>query len=95
MSRVCTVTGKKSIVGNKVSHSQVKTKRQFRPNLVNSSFWSDILNRNIKIKVSTSAIRTVEKHGGFDTWITNAKPSSLSSDILKIKKTISKRLLKK
>ena len=65
MSRVCTVTGKKSIVGNKVSHSQVKTKRQFRPNLVNSSFWSDILNRNIKIKVSTSAIRTVEKHGGF------------------------------
>ena len=63
MSRVCELTGKKVIVGNKVSHSNIKTKRRFYPNLQTKRFFIPEEDKWITLKVSTSALRTIDKKG--------------------------------
>ncbi len=63
MARVCQVTGKKPIVGNKVSHSNIKTKRRFLPNLQTKRFYFVEEDRWISLKVSSEAIRTINKNG--------------------------------
>jgi large subunit ribosomal protein L28 len=63
MARVCQVTGKKPIVGNKVSHSNIKTKRRFLPNLQTKRFYFVEEDRWITLKVSSEAIRTINKNG--------------------------------
>ena len=63
MARVCQVTGKKPIVGNKVSHSNIKTKRRFLPNLQTKRFYFVEEDRWITLKVSSVAIRTINKNG--------------------------------
>ena len=63
MSRVCELTGKKMIVGNTVSHSNIKTKRRFYPNLQTKRFFIPEENKWITLKVSTSALRTINKNG--------------------------------
>jgi large subunit ribosomal protein L28 len=65
MSRVCELTGKKPLVGNNVSHSNKKTKRRFYPNLQEKKFFIPELNKTISLKVSTSALRTINKKGIF------------------------------
>ncbi len=66
MSRICQVTGKKPITGNHVSHSNRKTKRWFYPNLQTKRFFIPEEDRWIKLKVSTSAIRTISKKGIYE-----------------------------
>ena len=63
MSRVCEITGKAVIVGNKVSHSNIKTKRRFYPNLQTKRFFIPEENRYITLRVSAQAIRTINKKG--------------------------------
>jgi large subunit ribosomal protein L28 len=63
MSRVCQLTGKKVMVGNNVSHSMRKTKRKFYPNLVVKKFYLPEEDKHISLKISTSALRTVNKKG--------------------------------
>lgn len=63
MSRVCEITGKKAIVGHKVSHSNVKTKRRFNVNLQVKRFFIPEENKWITLKLSTSALRTINKKG--------------------------------
>lgn len=63
MSRICMITGKKMIVGNKVSHSNIKTKRRFYPNLQEKKFFIPEENRWIRIKVSAAGMRTIDKKG--------------------------------
>lgn len=63
MSRVCQLTGKSVMVGNNVSHSQRKTKRKFYPNLVTKKFYVPEEDAYIILKVSTSALRTINKKG--------------------------------
>ena len=63
MARVCQVTGKKPITGNKVSHSNIKTKRRFLPNLQTKRFFFVEEDRWITLKVSSEAIRTINKNG--------------------------------
>ena len=63
MSRVCEVTGKKAITGHTVSHSNIKTNRKFQPNLQKKRFFVAEENRWVELKVSTSAIRTINKNG--------------------------------
>jgi large subunit ribosomal protein L28 len=63
MSRICQLTGKSVMVGNNVSHSNRKTKRRFLPNLVTKKFFIPEENTFITLKVSTSAIRTINKKG--------------------------------
>ena len=63
MSRVCQLSGKKAMVGNNVSHSNKKTKRKFNINLVKKRFFIKEENRWVTLKLSTSAIRTINKKG--------------------------------
>jgi large subunit ribosomal protein L28 len=63
MARVCQITGKKPIVGNSVSHSNIKTKRRFLPNLQKKRFFFAEEDRWVTIKLSTDALRTINKNG--------------------------------
>lgn len=63
MSKICDLTGKTSIVGNNVSFSNRKTKRRFNPNLQTKKFFIPETGEYIRLKVSTSAIRTINKLG--------------------------------
>ena len=63
MSRVCQVTGKRPSVGNNVSHANNKTKRRFLPNLHTHRFWLESERRFVRLRVSTTGLRTIDKLG--------------------------------
>jgi large subunit ribosomal protein L28 len=65
MARVCQVTGKVPVGGNKVSHSNIKTKRRFLPNLQKKNFYLAEEDKWITLKLTTNAIRTINKKGLF------------------------------
>jgi large subunit ribosomal protein L28 len=92
MSRQCDLTGKKPLVGHKVSHSNIKTKRRFLPNLVNVTLMSDALNRSVRLRVSTNALKTVDHRGGLDAFLVKASDSQLSPRALELKRAVKKKL---
>ncbi|MGB1579897.1 MAG: 50S ribosomal protein L28 [Nevskiales bacterium] len=63
MSRVCQVTGKRPAVGNNVSHSNIKSKRRFLPNLQYHRFWVESEKRYVRLRVSTKGMRIIDKKG--------------------------------
>ena len=63
MARVCQVTGKAPMVGHHVSHANNKTKRRFMPNLQRRRFWVESEKRWVRLRVSTSAMKTINKRG--------------------------------
>ena len=63
MSRVCQVTGKKTVSGNNVSHAHNKTRRKFLPNLHYKKFWVESENRWVRLRVSNHGLRTIDKNG--------------------------------
>ena len=63
MSRVCQVTGKRPVSGNNVSHSHLKTKRRFLPNIHHHRFWVESENRWVRLRVSTKGLRIIDKKG--------------------------------
>ena len=63
MSRVCEVTGKRPITGNTVSHANNRRRRRFLPNLHTQRFWLEVERRWVTLRVSTHAMRTIEKKG--------------------------------
>ena len=63
MARVCQVTGKKPMAGNNVSHAKNRTRRRFLPNLHNHRFWVESEKRYVKLRVSTSGMRLIDKKG--------------------------------
>ena len=63
MSRVCQVTGKRPAVGNNVSHSNIKTKRRFLPNLHTHRFWVESEKRFVTLRVSSKGMRVIDKKG--------------------------------
>src|ERR1700682_1740561 len=91
MSRRCELTAKGPLVGHKVSHSNIKTKRRFLPNLCNVAFTSDVRGRNVRRRVSTNAIKTVDHNGGLDTFLLKAKAENLSPRALDLKRAIQKK----
>jgi len=90
MSRRCELTGKGPMVGNNVSHANNKTKRRFLPNLTETALMSETLGRTFRLRVSASALRTVDHRGGLDAFLAKAKDADLSAKALKIKKDIAK-----
>ena len=88
MSRVCDLTGKGPMVGNNVSHANNKTKRRFLPNLNDVSLTSESLGRTFKLRVSASALRTVDNKGGLDLFMEGAKEAGLSPKARRIRKDI-------
>jgi large subunit ribosomal protein L28 len=90
MSRVCELSGKGPMSGNKVSHANNKTRRRFLPNLNVVTLISDALGQSFKLRISAAALRTVDHRGGLDAFLAKAKDDELSDKALKIKKEISK-----
>jgi large subunit ribosomal protein L28 len=95
MSRRCELTAKVPQVGHKVSHSNIKTKRRFLPNLVNVTFLSDTLGQPVRLRVSTHALRSVDHRGGLDAFLLKAKDSELSPKAIEIKRQIEKKQVAK
>ena len=91
MSRRCDLTGKGVLVGHKVSHSNIKTKRRFLPNLLNVTMISDTLGRSVRLRVSANAIKTVDHRGGLDAYLLNAKSEVLAPKVRDLKKAIQKK----
>ena len=92
MSRRCELTAKGPLVGHKVSHSNIKTKRRFLPNLCNVTFISDALGRNVRLRVSTNALKSVDHNGGLDAFLLKAKADVLSPRALELKRAIQKKV---
>jgi large subunit ribosomal protein L28 len=91
MSRRCDLTGKSVLVGHKVSHSNIKTKRRFLPNLRNVTLISDTLGRRFRLRVSANALKTVDHRGGLDAFLLKAKDAELAPKVLEIKRQIVKK----
>tara|TARA_B100000965_G_scaffold29810_1_gene22038 strand:+ start:1195 stop:1473 length:279 start_codon:yes stop_codon:yes gene_type:complete len=88
MSKRCELTGVSPLKGHNVSHSNNKTKRRFIPNLKKVTFKSDVLKRNIRLNVSSTALRTVDFKGGLDKFLKSAKNVKLSKRVKKLKNSI-------
>ena len=91
MSRQCELTGTKPMVGHNVSHSQVKTKRRYLPNLVQVTLRSESLEQDFRMRIAAKALRSVDKLGGLDAFLAKAKDETLSPKALKIKRDIAKK----
>ena len=90
MSRRCELTGKGPMTGNNVSHAKNRTRRRFLPNLNDVTLQSEALGRGIKLRISASALRSVDHRGGLDAFLAKAKDEELSDTALKVKKEIAK-----
>ena len=87
MARKCPVTGKGVQVGHNVSHSNIKTKRRFLPNLQRISLLSDVLGA-VRLRLSAAAIRTIEAKGGIDAFLKATPDSRLSPEIRRLKRRV-------
>jgi large subunit ribosomal protein L28 len=90
MSRRCELTGKGPMTGNNVSHAKNRTRRRFLPNLNDVTLQSESLGRGVKLRISASALRSVDHRGGLDAFLAKAKDEDLSPNALKVKKEIAK-----
>ncbi|HRO04389.1 MAG TPA: 50S ribosomal protein L28 [Terricaulis sp.] len=92
MSRRCELTGVNRQIGHLVSHSNIKTKREFQPNLVDVTLTSDALGQSYKLRITAAALRTVDHRGGFDGFLLKAKEAELSPKAAKIRRALKKKL---
>ena len=88
MAKRCQISGKTVMSGNNVSHANNRTRRRFLPNLQSTRMHSEVLNRQISLRVSTSAMRTVEKHGGLDSYLLQARNAELAVEARELKREI-------
>ena len=91
MSRRCELTGKTRLIGNRVSHSNRKTKRRFLPNLLTVTLMSDSLGRSVRLRISAQALRSVDHRGGFDAYLMRAEDADLSPRARALKREIKKK----
>lgn len=92
MARRCELTGKAVLVGNNVSHANNKSKRRFLPNLKNVSLISDALQKTVRLRISTSALRSVEHRGGLDAFLVKAREEELSDRARGLRKDVMAKL---
>ena len=95
MPRRCALTGKQVLTGNNVSHAHNKTRRRFLPNLQTVSLLSDALGAQVRLRISTQAIRSVEKKGGLDAYLLATPTARLPEEGARLKRRIKKALEKK
>ena len=88
MSKRCQITGKGVMSGNNVSHANNRTRRKFLPNLQRTSMSSEILGRDVTLRVAVNAIRTIEKHGGLDAFLLQARNAELADEARSLKREI-------
>ena len=88
MARRCELTGKSVMTGNNVSHANNKSRRRFLPNLKVVSLMSDVLERTVRLRISTNALRSVEHRGGLDAFLAKAKQDELSPRAALLRKEV-------
>lgn len=91
MARRCGITGKQVMGGHNVSHANNKSPRKFLPNLQRASLISDTLGRQVRVRVTAAALRTIEHNGGLDSYLTSVNNSKLSVSFQKLKRQIEKK----
>jgi large subunit ribosomal protein L28 len=92
MSRRCELTGTNRQIGHRVSHSNIKTKREFKPNLVDVTLASDALGQNFRLRITAAALRSVDHIGGLDAFLLKADAEQLSTRAGKIRRDLKKKL---
>jgi large subunit ribosomal protein L28 len=92
MSRVCELTGTRRQIGHSVSHSNIKTKREFKPNLVDVTLQSDALSQSFRLRVTAAALRSVDHVGGLDAFLLKSGEDALSARAAKIRRDLKKKL---
>lgn len=95
MSRVCELTRKTVMSGNKVSRSNNKTKRRFLPNLCRITLISDIMGQQYQLRISKHALRSVERQGGLDQFLLQSKKENLSDRTRLLRSQIIKKISEK
>jgi large subunit ribosomal protein L28 len=90
MARRCKLTGTGVQSGNKVSHSNRKTRRRFLPNLRHTSLLSETLGKPVSLRITAAALRTIEHHGGLDAYLLATANSKLPEEAQKLKRQIKK-----
>lgn len=88
MSKRCELTGKGVMTGNKVSHAMNHTRRRFLPNLVRVTLISEALDRQVKLRISANALRTVEQRGGLDAFLLKSDTAELSDRAQALKQEV-------
>lgn len=88
MAKRCEITGKGVMTGNNVSHANNKTRRRFLPNLQQTTWQSEALGRAVRLRIATSTIRSIEKHGGLDAFLKQARNSELGDTGRALKREI-------
>ena len=88
MSRRCAITGKGVLTGNNVSHAHNKTRRRFLPNLQVASLYSETLGRSVRLRLTASALRTIEHKGGLDAYVDATAVSKLPAELRTLKKQL-------
>ncbi|MBU0725053.1 MAG: 50S ribosomal protein L28 [Alphaproteobacteria bacterium] len=89
MAKRCAITGKGVLVGNNVSHANNKSRRRFLPNLQEITMLSDTLG-NVRMRITTNAIRTIEKNGGIDAYLLTARDTALTTESRQLKRRLQK-----
>ncbi len=92
MPRHCQLTGSKVHAGQNVSHSNRKSKRTFEPNLQRVHLMSDALGRQVAVRVTTRALRSVTKVGGLDAFLLGTEDAKLPPEGLAIKRDVQRAL---
>ena len=90
MARRCELTGKGVLSGNNVSHANNKSRRRFLPNVQTATLLSEVLDRGVRFRVCTQALRTVEHRGGLDAFLIKAREDELSLKARRLKREIEK-----
>ncbi len=90
MARRCDFTGRGVQAGNNVSHANNRSRRRFLPNLQHASLLSDVLGETVQVRLSTGAIRTIEKRGGLDAFLLSTSDDALGKKALILKRRIKK-----
>ncbi len=90
MARVCELTGKRPVTGNKVSHSNIKTRTRWIPNLQAKKFLIPELQQTLTLTLSTHAIKTIDKHGGITPALFAVREEMLSQRLQNAKRRILK-----
>ncbi len=84
------MTGKGVLAGNNVSHANNKTRRRYLPNLQETSLLSDILGQQVRVRVSTRALRTIEHNGGLDAFLMGTPNRNLPEEAQALKRRIAR-----
>jgi large subunit ribosomal protein L28 len=92
MARRCELTGIGPQSGHNVSHSNRRTKRVFSPNLQKASLYSNVLHASVPLRITTRALRSVQRHGGIDAYLLATADARLAPEGLRLKRRLKKIL---